>query len=715
MAFRVIRAHRGPGCSVVVHARDEEGCCKEEFYFNRFRPYFYAPEDENRSDDAITGSKLGFVGLHGEKLKRIYLKNPSDTPRVRDLFTRHWEADIPYARRFLIDKQITSGFDFVDRKSENIVPAELPPMPLVIHYLDIECLPPKSGGMPNADEDPITCLCFGSGGEYASGIFDPGIEFMSDKDGWFLGRFPNERDLLVWATGILLEQDPDVITGWNVAFDLEYFKRRCEVHEVPFSIDSSCQFDLLGGYRGVYRKKSYRLKDVALEEGLITEPEPTWDYRKVWEEDKMGLLALNRNHTKWCYEIDQKHNVVDYYWAQRELAGLEDMKDIFYVSVIHDTSLLRRTEWALPSKENRPRERYEGAYVMDPPRGILEGIAVFDVSSFYPNIIISERLDPKIIKEFLEQNGGVLDWVKYKEFAQGRPTLILSYTEELLREKDALKVSPEHKEKYMAMKALVNSLYGAFALPSFRLYTQEIPERITEVARTVLQDLIKELGEWGYRVVAADTDSCFVQVEKSKVGGVELQINSWLGGEYSVKLEHYFEALLLTGKKKRYAGIEGGSLYFAGFEFKRSDSSNLTRDLQEELFRMMLNGEREGIIEFLRAKVEQVKTAPLTDLAITRTLSRDPGSYIKGKQDWIKSIQESAWLDWVGAGDAINTVPAKNYPYNVCAYQDVSSLPHPPQIDYNTIVKKQIQAKVTDILPLVDLYWDEVMGRRRLL
>jgi len=716
VAWRIIRAHRGPGCKVIVHARDEEGCCKERFEFSH-RPYFYALENENIEDSSIVSTKLGYTGLHGEKLKRIYLKNPSDTPRVRDLFTKHWEADVPYARRFLVDKQITSGFDFVSPKSEDIIPVELDPMPLHTIYFDLECLPPDTKGMPNSDNDPITCLCFGAEGHYVSGVVDPGIDFQSEEDGWFIGRFSTETKLLTWASKFLLEQNGDCLAGWNVSFDLDYLKNRCETLEIPLDLDGTCQFDLLTGYKGLYRKRSYRLKDISLDEGLITEPEPAWDYREVWLQDKMGLLRLNRNHTKWCYEIDQAHKIVEYYWTQRESVGLEDMKDIFFVSVLHDTSLLRRTEWVLPSKEKRPRERYEGGYVMEPSRGILQGVAVFDVSSFYPQIILSERLDPMILHDFRQQNGGMLDWDKYKEFSQGKPSLILSYTEELLQEKARLKSSPEHKEKYANAKALLNSLYGVLALPSFRLFTPEIPERITEVARNTIKDLIRQVQEAGYLVVSADTDSIFVQVEEKEVEQLEGRVNDWLSsnGDYSVKLEHYFTSLLLSGKKKRYAGLENGEIYFAGFEFKRSDSSNLTRSLQEELFGMMLGGRRDEIIEYLKQKVEQVKTAPLSDLAITRSLSRDPAGYTKQKQAWIKSIEESPWLNFVGAGEAVSTVPALNFPYGFACWQDESQLPKPVEIDFDEIIKKQIGQKVRDVLPLVDLSFDEVMGRPRLL
>lgn len=126
MAWRVIRAHRGKDCDVVIHARDEEGCCKETFIFRGFRPRFYVLENETVKDAAITGYEPGYTSMYGERLKRVYLRNPSDTPRVRELFSKHFQADIPYARVFLISKGVTAWFDFVGLDDEDIIPVTPP-------------------------------------------------------------------------------------------------------------------------------------------------------------------------------------------------------------------------------------------------------------------------------------------------------------------------------------------------------------------------------------------------------------------------------------------------------------------------------------------------------------------------------------------------------------------------------------------------------------
>ncbi|MFB6310118.1 MAG: hypothetical protein ABEH64_02935, partial [Salinirussus sp.] len=84
-----------------------------------FRPYFYAPadsvsRDELRSTDGITGwaetdaDGEPFESIRGDRVIKIFGRTPRDVGQVRDAFD-HYEADIPFPNRFLVDKDITSG------------------------------------------------------------------------------------------------------------------------------------------------------------------------------------------------------------------------------------------------------------------------------------------------------------------------------------------------------------------------------------------------------------------------------------------------------------------------------------------------------------------------------------------------------------------------------------------------------------------------------
>ena len=110
--FRLIKAHRTDSCDVVLWGRDEHGM---KFPFTvKSKPYFYAKESDTYNCKDITGTEFGYTSLHGEKLKKVFVSNPSLVPVVREKFEQHWEADVPYARRVLIDLKIRAYFKVTD-------------------------------------------------------------------------------------------------------------------------------------------------------------------------------------------------------------------------------------------------------------------------------------------------------------------------------------------------------------------------------------------------------------------------------------------------------------------------------------------------------------------------------------------------------------------------------------------------------------------------
>lgn len=80
---------------------------------NDFRPYFYIPLNEMekaRDEKLIVEVKpVNMRSIDGVKLAKVTCKRAIDVPKVRKLFTRTYEADVPFVCRFLIDKNIKHG------------------------------------------------------------------------------------------------------------------------------------------------------------------------------------------------------------------------------------------------------------------------------------------------------------------------------------------------------------------------------------------------------------------------------------------------------------------------------------------------------------------------------------------------------------------------------------------------------------------------------
>lgn len=84
-----------------------------------FEPYFYVIESESvPSIPQIKRVQTGFKGLFGEKYKKIVVGIPEDVKDIKQNFIKTGEADIPFTRRFLINRGIRRYFTIPDGKTE---------------------------------------------------------------------------------------------------------------------------------------------------------------------------------------------------------------------------------------------------------------------------------------------------------------------------------------------------------------------------------------------------------------------------------------------------------------------------------------------------------------------------------------------------------------------------------------------------------------------
>ncbi|USZ68867.1 DNA polymerase [Halorussus salilacus] len=211
-----------------------------------FRPYFYAPTDSldappEEEFDRLTGSETTdengdpYESIRGERLTKIFGQTPRDVGNVRDHFD-HYEADILFPNRFLIDKDINSGIRVPERRGEDgdlyvpheeVVAAEVDADPRV-NYFDIEV--DDRSGFPEDGEERIVCLTsFDSYDDtYVAWLYDAPDgdaavpENLSDYDpiedadiDVEVRTFDDERAMLEAFLDYIDETDPDILTGWN--------------------------------------------------------------------------------------------------------------------------------------------------------------------------------------------------------------------------------------------------------------------------------------------------------------------------------------------------------------------------------------------------------------------------------------------------------------------------------------------------------------------
>ncbi|WP_436923937.1 DNA-directed DNA polymerase [Halosimplex amylolyticum] len=546
-----------------------------------FEPYFYAPIDD--VDDERIAQYDGlidyretdpegepFESIRGERLAKIIGRTPRDVGQVRDEFD-HYEADILFPNRLLIDKDIESGVRVPERRTEDgtlriphqeveAVDANATPR---VNTFDIEV--DDRNGFPEEGEETIVCLTShdsyrdeyvnwlynspdGVDGPAALEAYDP-IESDIDAD---VRVFDDEAEMLDAFIEYIEETDPDILTGWNFAdFDAPYFLDRVEElagpgHDYDLDIDRLSRvnevwrsdwngpdikgrvvFDLLRAYKATQfsELESYRLDAVGeVELGVGKERYPG-DIGDLWEDDPERLLEYNLRDVELCVELDRKQDIIAFWDEARKLVGCK-IEDAPTAGDAVDMYVLHKAygEFALPSKgQQEATDEFEGGAVFDPITGVRENVSVLDLKSLYPMSMTTINASPET-----KVNPETFDGQTYRtptgvHFRKEPDGIIREMVDELLEEREEKKAlrndndpGSEDYERFdrqqAAVKVIMNSLYGVFGWDRFRLYDREMSAGVTSTNREVISFTAEASSELGYEVTYGDTDSVMLEL-----------------------------------------------------------------------------------------------------------------------------------------------------------------------------------------------------------
>jgi len=252
-------------------------------------------------------------------------------------------------------------------------------------------------------------------------------------------KFKNESDLYVGFTKLLLDEDPDILIGYNIfKFDIDYmvkrasellrcldefnrmssiFGKKAEVKTIKWEskaygkqefqyldMQGRIFIDLLPYIKNSFKLVNYKLETVCAEY-LKTNKDPMTasDIFKAYEsKDTKKLTTV----LKYCI---QDAWVVYLLWEK--LSIWFDLVESATTNGVPIFDLLTRgqqikiiaqlirycnnNDIAVQTKvmEVKDSEKYEGAYVSDPLPGIYENVVSFDFASLYPSIIQAYNID----------------------------------------------------------------------------------------------------------------------------------------------------------------------------------------------------------------------------------------------------------------------------------------------------------------------------------
>ena len=419
----------------------------------------------------------------------------------------------------------------------------------------------------------------------------------------------------------------------------------------------------------------YNIKDVELVDRL---------------EDKMGLITL-------AMTIAYKGGV--------------NYQDTFGTTAIWDTIIYRKlheNKIVVPFSQDKTKSNYPGGYVKDPHVGIHDNVVSFDLNSLYPSIIMQYNMSPETIAEgevtkvdieavltgsqTLNNNGKALS-ASGQYFNTNKVGIVPQIIDEMYGErvdikkdmitsqKELQKVNKDDKQKLysierdisisenkqMAIKILLNSLYGALGNRYFRFFDQRIAEAITLTGQLTirwaehainghLNRVLRKGKTYKDYVLAIDTDSLYVCLNDvvttinppnpidflDKVCEKDLEpvlersydrLYQMLGGVSNrmvMKREAIADRGLWTAKKRYILNVHDNEgvryktpkLKIMGIEAIKSSTPEPCRDALKAIFKVIMAGSESETQKAINQFKDHFVTLPPDQIAFPRGISK---------------------------------------------------------------------------------------------
>ena len=521
-----------------------------------FNPYFYISSQENKPMTYKPSKYItrdfryeegDWVNLQKEPLQKVYVESSYDIKKAKDMFSRTYEADVPYHFRYCIDEL-----------------HEMPEYKLRKWYWDMEW---QQGGEYH---DCITTIVVYDNHDkkFTQWVWFPNkleynlVDSPIDKDEKQIGRkrtFDNEKDMLENFMTNMIVKDPDMLIAWfgNFADIPKLLERACAVGLNPSIISP------IGFVKGIKKKKdeytfAYAEKgfspieqpiggriclslDLAFErqwndsqrgtlpslsldyigeivlgkKKLVSEkfPDTNEFYRRAWLEDTQTYLDYAIKDVELIVEIDETNFCSEAILSlQRLLKAPFDA--CFYASHMGSIYFMRNAEWKAPTgNKNEERREYDGAMIYDPlseeTNGLHLNVAAFDYAGLYPAMMISRNISWET--KSLEPTEFAVNISTPRDFSEVKHEQILYYKTDklgllpravlelkelrneykrLMREAREADNNSEYVKWYnnqMAVKRLMASFYGIVAFQGFGWADIDLAASITASAREAIR------------------------------------------------------------------------------------------------------------------------------------------------------------------------------------------------------------------------------------
>ena len=555
-------------------------------------------------------------------------------------------------------------------------------------------------------------------------------------------------------------------------------------------------------------QESYKLDHIAyvvLGEKKLSYEE-SGSLRNLYKDDFQRYIDYNMKDVELVDRLEDKMGLITLAMTVAYKGGV-NYTDTFGTTAIWESIIYRKLNWQriapVVGGDEMLKERFEGGYVKPPQVGMHDWVVSFDLNSLYPNIIVQWNMSPETLRKNPEDNtkGGVDYYLEYsksnmdplhptirnddvtvaangstynKKFDGVIPNIIVDYYDErksiknqmLAAEKSYQKQKSIDLEKeinrlhnqQMAIKILMNSLYGAIGNQYFKYFDLRIAEGITLTGqlavqwaeRAVNQEMNKLLDTTKDYVIAIDTDSLYINfgplIDKLKPKDPVKFLDKISAEHFEPCIAKAYEKLynnmncykprmemgreviadrgIWTAKKRYILNVhnsegvqyEKPKLKIMGIEAIKSSTPEICRDKFKQIFDVIISGNENDTQSFIQQFKSEFKSLPPEQVAFPRSVTNitnwkdrkmvyKKGSpiHVRGSLVYNKALKESGMMNKYEAiqnGSRIKFVYMKRpnvVKENVIAFPDVL----PKEFGLHKHIDYDKQFEKTFIEPLI--------------
>jgi len=720
---------------IVDYTIDEEGSKihifrKGKHIVKKFVPYFFEPSSRGKD-----------VTIDGKKVTKIEVQYPKNVPLIRS--NRSYESDVLFPHRFILDKvkTINTDYSYLVADIENSTKHMPKERELAANgHSKILSIAGKFVTPWDSKKNYNFVLYLNPNNEEKKIRYDKAKVFCFDR----------EENLLEYFNRLVVENDPDILTGWNSDnYDYPYIVNRMNKLGIEPNFSRSDKLvkvypvygDVLDsnsdvvdrkmkGFKVVcwgralidamimYRAKrpkqqrSWRLEYISRLEKLST-PKfelPGTDskkYEEAWEKNPELFIDYNFHDVLSAGELFKQD--IEHFKFVQSFAFCPIDKTIGQNSVTGSVLLRlagqKTPRRVLPRGGSKKAKKIPGGKVFDTLVGYWEDVDILDYSSYYPNIIKTFNLS----METYTRKGGCRMFNGHN-FVQDRRGLLAEAMDTILpsrfEHKRIMNTFPYGSKDYnyhynvqKALKHLADGMYGATKNGYFRMHSIPVAETITMTGRqgtTFVAEFAKK--KFNARIIGGDTDSI---MENSDTDADKI-INGFDFGDYLPRLcwgdmpkEHsiilhwdgQYDKFFQTDQKKHYFGLTPDD-HLVQKGFYKSDLPNFAEKFQKKIFRNILDNK--GVFPD-KEYFEEKKNFFSSDLKDIAFVGKFPG-----REEFKKAVKYSE--DNLGLSflpfDRPMMLRMKsngNYPYSEwIAITDVGDIPSSFVVDREKMWKRMV-------------------------